>query len=85
LFNGYQALDGLDDDDSPTGQDFLEKYTVKNYKCSNQDSSSLDKVNNDKQLSKSNYLKIHPSFKVTSVDVDVGVGNWRRRKKLERN
>jgi hypothetical protein len=77
LFNRYQALEGLDDSDTPACQDILNKYNVKDSECSNQDSSSLDKANKDKQLSKSKYLKLLPSFKVTSVDMDIGVGNWR--------
>jgi hypothetical protein len=83
LFNRYQALDDLDDD-NPTDQNILEKYIVKDSEFSNQDSGSLNKVNNNKHLSKFKYLKLLPSFEVTSVDMDVGVGNWRRRKKLEK-
>ncbi|ORE01518.1 hypothetical protein BCV72DRAFT_236269 [Rhizopus microsporus var. microsporus] len=71
LYNRYYILGDVQNDD-PHLADILERYH----------NDAIDSECMDENVS---YLDLPNSFKVKSEDVDFGCGNWRRRKKLERD
>ncbi|CEG82364.1 hypothetical protein RMATCC62417_16442 [Rhizopus microsporus] len=71
LYNRYRVLGDVQSVDSHL-VDILERYH----------SDAIDFECMDENVS---YLDLPNSFKVKSDDVDFGCGNWRRRKKLERD
>ncbi|CAO3660387.1 unnamed protein product [Rhizopus microsporus] len=71
LYNQYQVLGDVQNDD-PHLADILKRYH----------SDAIDSECMDENVS---YLDLPNSFKVKSEDIDFECGNWRRRRKLERD